>query len=75
MPDALSKTVPIWCAVINRLLFEEDTYAGKLFTPKEIVGKSEHVQIEARIDGFVEEAKVCISSMLISSKSAILNWS
>ena len=59
MPDALSKTVPIWCSVINRLLFEERSDAYVLYTPENAVGESEHAQIESRIDGFVKEAKVC----------------
>ena len=59
MPDALSKTVPIWCAVLN--LASEKKYgcpaaAGKgmgLETPRWMVPPTEHDQIEARIDGFV----------------------
>lgn len=58
MPDALSKTIPIWCAVINRLLFEEKHGSHKLRTPKEVVGPSEHAQIEALLDGFVGNLKV-----------------
>ena len=59
MPDALSKTVPIWCSVMNRLLFGEGFDLCALRTPENAVGESEHAQIEARIDGFVDEAKVC----------------
>ena len=58
MPDALSKTVPIWCTVINRLLFQERHDSHKLRIPPEAVGASEHAQIESRINGFVEEIKV-----------------
>jgi len=58
MPDALSKSIPIWCAVINRLLFEHILESHSVHTPNEMVGASEHAQIEARIDGFVAEAKV-----------------
>ena len=58
MPDALSKTLPIWCTVINRLLFEEHDECSALRTPRGVVGSSEHAQIEARIDGLVEAAKV-----------------
>ena len=58
MPDALSKTVPIWCAVINLLLFGETHGSHKLRTPKDLVGTSEHAQIEALLDGFVEDVKV-----------------
>lgn len=59
MPDALSKTVPIWCAIINRLLLEGDVPHSGLFTPSAVVGPSEHSQMEARLDGFIEKARVC----------------
>lgn len=52
MPDALSKTVPIWCCVVNRLLFGEE--GGELSTPMDVVGESEHAQIEARLDAMLE---------------------
>ncbi|TKX25996.1 Rit1 N-terminal domain-containing protein [Elsinoe australis] len=55
MPDALSKTVPIWACVWNRLLFSDDRAACKLSTPSEVIGESEHAQIELRIDGFVRD--------------------
>ncbi len=58
MPDALSKTIPTWCAVINRLLFEEMHESHKLGTPVEVVGASEHAHIEALLDGFVRNVKV-----------------
>jgi len=61
MPDALSKTIPIWCAVINRLLFEEDLSSHGLYTSGDVVGGSEHAQIAARINGFVEDAKVAMA--------------
>ncbi|KAK5115912.1 hypothetical protein LTR62_000368 [Meristemomyces frigidus] len=54
MPDALSKTVPIWIAVLNRVLFPELTGFHHLCTPSEVVSLSEHSQIEARLEGFVE---------------------
>ncbi|EME82250.1 uncharacterized protein MYCFIDRAFT_47442 [Pseudocercospora fijiensis CIRAD86] len=53
MPDALSKTVPIWCCVLNRLLFG----SGDLSTPMDVVGESEHAQIEATLDELLESAK------------------
>ncbi|KAL9120536.1 MAG: hypothetical protein Q9187_002911 [Circinaria calcarea] len=58
MPDALSKTFPIWCAVMNRLLFLEITDCRLLHTPSDVVGASEHTQIEAKLEGFVTEIKV-----------------
>jgi tRNA A64-2'-O-ribosylphosphate transferase len=55
MPDALSKTVPIWCCVMNRVLFPDGPpdWHG-LYVPAGAVGESERSQIEARIGGFVE---------------------
>lgn len=63
MPDALSKTIPIWCAVINRLLFGEVPESHKLRTPKEVVGASEHAQIEALLDGFAEMVEVDMTQL------------
>ena len=57
MPDALSKTIPIWIAVINRLLFPGCAEGHRLRTPLEIVGRSEHAQIEACLDRFVGQAQ------------------
>jgi hypothetical protein len=54
MPDALSKTVPIWCAVMNRFLFPDMKESHILRTPPEVVGRSEHSQIEARLDDFLK---------------------
>lgn len=62
MPDALSKTIPIWCAIINRALFEHHAPAHELCTPNDVVGESEHAQIQARLDGFLEDAKVSTSA-------------
>ena len=53
MPDALSKTVPIWICALNRLLFPNDVQAQVLFTPKMVVTGSEHVQIESQMHSFV----------------------
>lgn len=59
MPDALSKTVPIWCAVVNRTLFpEKPRFHGVQFPPNNLLGASEESQIESRIDGFVAVLKV-----------------
>lgn len=66
MPDALLKTVPIWCAVINCILFEGCEVPGQfaslakdnwLLTPREMVSASEHHEIVARIPSFVKEVK------------------
>ncbi|KAI1266733.1 initiator tRNA phosphoribosyl transferase [Xylariaceae sp. FL1019] len=53
MPDALSKTVPIWCCVINRALFPDHVQCHKLYAPPSVVSSSEHSQIESRIPDFV----------------------
>lgn len=58
MPDALSKTVPMWCAVMNRLLFPEILASHVLHTPPKVVGQSEHIQIEDRLEGFVKNLRV-----------------
>ncbi|KAI1776202.1 initiator tRNA phosphoribosyl transferase [Hypoxylon cercidicola] len=57
MPDALSKTVPIWCCVLNRVLFPDDVDRHELFTPPNAVSRSEHAQIEARIPEHVASLK------------------
>lgn len=58
MPDALAKTVPIWCVVLNRLLFEDNKAGYKLYFPSGVVGPSERVQIIAKLGSFVADAKV-----------------
>ena len=57
MPDALSKTVPIWCAVLNRALFPSITWSHSVEFPPDYLGGSEQSQIEQRIDGFVESLR------------------
>lgn len=58
MPDALAKTVPIWCTTMNRLIFESDESTYPLQAPMDVVSRSEYTQIEAKLDGFVDDAKV-----------------
>ncbi|KAJ5906821.1 uncharacterized protein N7473_003737 [Penicillium subrubescens] len=53
MPDALSKTIPIWCAVLNRALFPTQTAYHAVNLPPNYLGESEEYQIANRIDGFV----------------------
>lgn len=58
MPDALSKTVPFWCCVINRAVFgveKKGDEALSLFTPPTAVSESENAQMERRINGFVQQ--------------------
>jgi tRNA A64-2'-O-ribosylphosphate transferase len=55
MPDALSKTIPIWCAVVNSFLFP--TECNKLYTPRNVVSESEHAQITALLPSFLESLR------------------
>ncbi|KAI5890118.1 initiator tRNA phosphoribosyl transferase [Schizophyllum commune H4-8] len=58
MPDALSKTVPIWCSVINRAVLKRspgvyerrDSWDTALYTPLLVVSRQEHAQIEEKLD-------------------------
>ncbi|CBQ71960.1 related to RIT1-initiator tRNA phosphoribosyl-transferase [Sporisorium reilianum SRZ2] len=60
IPDALSKTIPVWCAVLNGASRRrygcpaEDAEGFVLETPQWMIPPSEHDQIESRIEGFVE---------------------
>ncbi|PWN23882.1 initiator tRNA phosphoribosyl transferase, partial [Microstroma glucosiphilum] len=58
LPDALSKTIPIWCAVLNeasrRRYSSPAHHQSFLRTPAHQVPPSEHAQIEARIGAWVE---------------------
>lgn len=54
MPDALSKTVPIWCCVMNRVIYPEREEWHALKVPPSAVSESEKSQIEARLREFVE---------------------
>ncbi|WEW56644.1 tRNA A64-2'-O-ribosylphosphate transferase [Emydomyces testavorans] len=53
MPDALSKTVPIWSAVMNKVLFPDELAYHDVQFPPNFLGASEESQIASRIDGFV----------------------
>ncbi|KAF1346641.1 tRNA A64-2'-O-ribosylphosphate transferase [Delphinella strobiligena] len=54
MPDALSKTIPVWTCVMNRVLFPDQPECHELRTPPTVVGASEHAQIASRIPDFVD---------------------
>lgn len=58
MPDALSKTVPIWCTVVNRAvkrMFSKGAeWDGGLYTPPGVVSPQEHTHIERRIDEWAD---------------------
>ncbi|KAK0674109.1 putative tRNA A64-2'-O-ribosylphosphate transferase [Cercophora samala] len=53
-PDALSKTVPTWCAVLNRVLFPDIPSSHILHVPPNAVSDSEASQISARLPDFVD---------------------
>jgi tRNA A64-2'-O-ribosylphosphate transferase len=57
MPDALSKTIPIWCCVLNRVLFSDNPSSHALFVPPNAVSDSEKSQMEARIPVFLDSFK------------------
>jgi len=52
-PDALSRTVPVWIAVMNWCLFGGGGRGG-LCVSENMVSESERVQIERLVPGFVE---------------------
>ncbi|EMD32933.1 hypothetical protein CERSUDRAFT_98945 [Gelatoporia subvermispora B] len=58
MPDALSKTVPIWCAVVNRAISirsKQDTlWDMGLYCPPAAVSQQEKSQIETKLDAWAE---------------------
>jgi tRNA A64-2'-O-ribosylphosphate transferase len=68
MPDALSKTVPIWCAVINiALQLRREDEGGKvdgwdttLYLPPNIVSPSEQAQIQALLPSWAAALEVCL---------------
>jgi tRNA A64-2'-O-ribosylphosphate transferase len=59
MPDAFAKTVPIWVAVMNRVLFPHGAESHAFQRPPEpyLLGDSEVSQIEGRLEGFVKALK------------------
>lgn len=60
LPDSFSKTIPIWCAVINAALVElkkvEEKDAG-LFVPHSVVSESETSQIRQRLPELLEQLR------------------
>jgi tRNA A64-2'-O-ribosylphosphate transferase len=68
IPDALSKTVPIWCAVINRAVarrFSDNLasdWDNALYTPPGVVSSQEHHQIESLLDNWTEALVVGLYS-------------
>jgi len=66
MPDALSKTVPIWCAVINRAVLkttpdiDTDAWDTRLYTPPGVVSVQEHDQIEQKLNDWANDLAVSL---------------
>ena len=56
MPDALSATIPIWCAVINLALLPSNPLSKHLFLPPSY-SPSTHAQISALIPSFLASLK------------------
>ncbi|KAH7883244.1 tRNA A64-2'-O-ribosylphosphate transferase, partial [Phlebopus sp. FC_14] len=61
MPDALSKTVPIWCSVVNRALLKRsaqgafDNWDVTLYTPPGVVSAQEQDMIERKLDAWASD--------------------
>ena len=53
MPDSLSKTIPIWCSVINQFLFPDKPDCHKLYTSPQIISDTEHAQISSLLPTFL----------------------
>ena len=67
LPDALSKTVPIWCTVINRALsmntrhsLEVVSWDSELHTPSGSVSENERSHITRLLDSWAEQLTVTI---------------
>ncbi|TVY39295.1 Uncharacterized protein LOCC1_G006269 [Lachnellula occidentalis] len=65
MPDALSKTIPIWCSVINRVLFPTGSQSHALYTPPQVVSSTENAQILALLPFFEMSLKALDVSLEI----------
>lgn len=66
IPDALSKTVPIWCSVVNRAILKRaiethpKAWDATLYTPPGSVSPYEHSQIEDKLDGWASRLAVIL---------------
>ena len=67
IPDALSKTVPMWCSVVNRAILKRtaqtdlEAWDTALYTPPGNVSPQEHSQIEDKLDGWASQLAVKFS--------------
>jgi tRNA A64-2'-O-ribosylphosphate transferase len=66
LPDALSKTVPIWCAVLNAASLKRHGHpaATSLILPEHVISPSEKEQIASKLEGWTD--------LLLSSELPIL---
>ncbi|KAI9321845.1 tRNA A64-2'-O-ribosylphosphate transferase [Dichotomocladium elegans] len=58
IPDSLSKTVPIWCCAINRAIaakYPSRAIDTDFHSLPSVVSRSEHAQIEAKMDAFAQK--------------------
>lgn len=70
MPDALSKTIPIWCCILNRALFPDQPEFHGLYVPPNAVSDSEKSQMLARIpDGL--DGLISLNLDLVSLRAQI----
>ncbi|KAJ3726981.1 tRNA A64-2'-O-ribosylphosphate transferase [Lentinula raphanica] len=78
MPDALSKTIPIWCAVVNRAMLLRYPETSRrdwdilLHTPPGVVSTQEHSQIVPLLDGWASALNVrdhCFPCSCLTLKS------
>lgn len=53
-PDALRRTVPIWVAVWNRVLFPEEQFSWSWNLQVKDLERGEVAQVEQRLNGFVD---------------------
>ena len=57
-PDALSKTIPIWCAVLNRLLFPDHAESQAVVLPSsDIIASEEFTAIKEALPALCEDAR------------------
>jgi tRNA A64-2'-O-ribosylphosphate transferase len=66
MPDALSKTVPIWCAVMNG--FVRDNWMETTF-PEDVVSEQEISSIEELLPSFLTSLKVLSFKSLANGRA------
>lgn len=70
MPDSFSKTVPIWCAVLNRYW----GFDGALYVPPQVVAPSERDQISQHLDEWVQNLRRLVPSVKPLSKPLRPLW-